>query len=197
MNVIFIFDYGHGLETPGKKSPDGRLKEAAYVREIGSELITRLTDFGFPTHVLVPEQHDVPLATRVSRVNRLVKDNPENQYFLISLHVNAAGMGKTWTKANGWSVYVSPKASSYSKELAEILASNAQDQNLKVRREYPNLGYWTRSLYILNKTLCPAVLTENLFMDNLEDCNFLLSEEGRNKIVNLHTYSVMDFLKYE
>lgn len=197
MNVIFIFDYGHGLETPGKKSPDGRLKEAAYVREIGSELITRLTDFGFPTHVLVPEQHDVPLATRVSRVNRLVKDNPENQYFLISLHVNAAGMGKTWTKANGWSVYVSPKASSYSKELAEILASNAQDQNLKVRREYPNLGYWTRSLYILNKTLCPAVLTENLFMDNLEDCNFLLSEEGRNKIVNLHTYSVMDFLRYE
>lgn len=197
MNVIFIFDYGHGLETPGKKSPDGRLKEAAYVREIGSELITRLTDFGFPTHVLVPEQHDVPLATRVSRVNRLVKDNPENQYFLISLHVNAAGMGETWTKANGWSVFVSPKASSYSKELAEILASNAEDQNLKVRREYPNLGYWTRSLYILNKTLCPAVLTENLFMDNLEDCNFLLSEEGRNKIVNLHTYSVMDFLRYE
>lgn len=197
MNVIFIFDYGHGLETPGKKSPDGKLKEAAYVREIGSMIVNKLDDFGFPTHVLVPENHDVPLATRVSRVNSLVRNNPENQYFLISLHVNAAGMGKSWTKANGWSVYVSPKASSYSKELAEILTSNAQDQNLKVRKEYPNLGYWTKNLYILTKTLCPAVLTENLFMDNLEDCNFLLSEEGKEKIMNLHVYSIMDFLHYE
>lgn len=197
MNVIFIFDYGHGLETPGKKSPDGKLKEAAYVREIGSMIVNKLGDFGFPTHVLVPENHDVPLATRVSRVNSLVRNNPENQYFLISLHVNAAGMGKSWTKANGWSVFVSPKASTYSKELAETLSSNAQEQGLKVRREYPKLGYWSRNFYILTKTLCPAVLTENLFMDNQEDCNFLLSEEGKEKIMNLHVYSIMDFLHYE
>lgn len=197
MNVTFIFDYGHGLETPGKRSPDGKLQEAAYVREVGSRIISKLSDFGFPTYVLVPENHDVPLATRVSRVNRLVRNNPETQYFLISLHVNAAGMGKTWTKANGWSVFVSPNASSYSKELAETATSNAEYLGLKVRREYPNLGYWTKSLYILNNALCPAILTENLFMDNQEDCNFLLSEEGKNKITNLHVYTIMDFLKYE
>lgn len=197
MNVTFIFDYGHGLNTPGKKSPDGRLIEAKYVREVGSEIVSRLSDFGFSTHVLVPETHDIPLATRVSRVNRMVKANPDTQYFLISLHVNAAGMGKTWTKANGWSVFVSPQASSYSKELAEILAKNASEQGLKVRRQYPKLGYWTQNLYILNKTACPAVLTENLFMDNEEDCNYLLSEEGRRKIANLHIYAIMDLLRYE
>lgn len=196
-NVIFVYDFGHGLETPGKRSPDGKLQEAAYVREIGSRIISKLSDFGFSTYVLVPENHDVPLAERVRRVNSLVKQNPDNQYFLTSLHVNAAEMGKTWTKANGWSVYVSPNASSLSRELAEVAAKNALDQNLKVRREYPNLGYWTRNFYILNRTLCPAILTENLFMDNQEDCNFLLSEEGRNKIANLHVYTVMDFLRYE
>lgn len=197
MNVTFIFDYGHGLNTAGKRSPDGKLQEAKYVREVGTEIVSRLSDFGFSTHVLVPETHDVPLAERVRRVNSLVKQKPSTQFFLVSLHVNAAGTGKTWTNANGWSVYVSPKASSYSKELAEITAKNALDQDLKLRREYPKVGYWIGNFYILNKTLCPAILTENLFMDNQDDCNFLLSPEGRHKIANLHVYSVMDFLQYE
>lgn len=194
-NNIFIFDYGHGLDTLGKRSPDGKLQEAVYVREIGSEIISRLTDFGISTHVLVPESYDVPLTTRVSRVNKLVKDNPGNQYFLISLHLNASGSGSNWNKANGWSVFVSPNASGTSRELAEVMTKNAEEQKLKVRREYPNLGYWTQDLYILKKSLCPAILTENLFMDNKEDYNLLLSD--RDKIVKLHVYGILDFLRYE
>ena len=29
-----LIDNGHGAETPGKRSPDGRLREYAYTREI-------------------------------------------------------------------------------------------------------------------------------------------------------------------
>lgn len=29
-----LLDNGHGAETPGKRSPDGRLREYAYTREI-------------------------------------------------------------------------------------------------------------------------------------------------------------------
>lgn len=29
-----LLDNGHGAETPGKRSPDGRLQEYAYAREI-------------------------------------------------------------------------------------------------------------------------------------------------------------------
>ena len=196
-NVIFIYDNGHGLETPGKRSPDAKLQEALYTREIASKIVNKLSCFGYTTHLLVPEEHDVPLAERVRRVNSMVKNNPEVQYFLISLHVNAAGNGKAWTTANGWSVYVCNNCSSLSKELAEIHASNAAQQGLKVRRQYPNLGYWQENYYIIKKTLCPAILTENLFMDNHQDCDLLLSEEGKDKIANLHVYSVLDFLRYE
>ena len=197
MNVVFLLDPGHGLNTAGKRSPDGSLQEAAYVREIASRVSEALTGFGFTNKIIVPEAHDVPLAERVRRVNTLVRSNPSTQYFLTSIHVNAAGNGKTWKEAKGWQVIVSPKASSYSKEYAEVLADNAVGQGLKLRKQYPNLGYWTQDLYILNKTLCPAVLTENLFMDNQEDCNFLLSEEGKEKITRLHVWSVLDFLRYE
>lgn len=196
-NVIFIYDNGHGIETPGKRSPDERLKEGVYVREIVSRITSKLNCFGFTTHILVPEDHDVPLAERVRRVNALVRNNPGIQYFLTSIHVNAAGSGKNWLNARGWSVHVSQGCSSLSKELAEVHTGNARQQGLTIRKEYPALGYWTNNYYILKKTLCPAILTENLFMDNLEDCNFLLSEEGKEKITNLHVYSVLDFLRYE
>jgi N-acetylmuramoyl-L-alanine amidase len=43
-------------------------------------------------------------------------------------------------------------------------------------------------------TNCPAVLTENLFMDNKEDVKLLLSEEGKNKIVNLHVKGILTYL---
>ena len=35
-------------------------------------------------------------------------------------------------------------------------------------------------------TACPAVLTENFFMDALPDYHFLLSEEGQQSLVDLH-----------
>ncbi len=48
--------------------------------------------------------------------------------------------------------------------------------------------------YILRNTACAAVLSESLYMDNLEDCRFLLSEEGRRAIVRLHVEGVIKYL---
>ena len=42
------------------------------------------------------------------------------------------------------------------------------------------------AFYLLRHTSCPAVLTENLFMDNHADCDFLLSKEGQQSFVDLH-----------
>jgi N-acetylmuramoyl-L-alanine amidase len=43
---------------------------------------------------------------------------------------------------------------------------------------------------VLRNTWCPAVLTENLFQDNKEDVDFLLSDEGRQAIVDLHVRTI-------
>ena len=48
--------------------------------------------------------------------------------------------------------------------------------------------------YMLKHTRCPAVLTENLFQDNREDVEFLLSEEGKRAIVSLHVWGIMKYL---
>lgn len=36
--------------------------------------------------------------------------------------------------------------------------------------------------------------TENLFMDNPSDCDFLLSEEGRQALVDLHVDGICAYL---
>ncbi len=48
--------------------------------------------------------------------------------------------------------------------------------------------------YILRHTTAPAVLTENFFMDSHPDCDFLLSEEGQEAIVNLHVDGITSYI---
>ena len=40
--------------------------------------------------------------------------------------------------------------------------------------------------YILKHTKCPAVLSENFFMDTERDCRFIMSHEGRERIAEVH-----------
>lgn len=65
-----LIDNGHGAETPGKRSPDGRLREYAYTREIAIRVASRLQQTGIDAVRIVPEETDVPLAERVARANR-------------------------------------------------------------------------------------------------------------------------------
>ena len=62
-------------------------------------------------------------------------------------------------------------------------------------RAVPKEKYWVQSLAMTRDTACPAVLTENLFQDNREDVDFLLSEEGKQAITKLHVDSIIQYIK--
>jgi len=49
------------------------------------------------------------------------------------------------------------------------------------------------NFYILKHTKCPAVLTENFFMDNVEDVRFLESREGKNALSLLHVEGIAEY----
>ena len=81
-------------------------------------------------------------------------------------------------------MFVSTNASSQSKILASNLAESALTHDLKVRKPLPTQNYWIKNLAICRDTKCPAVLVENMFMDNKEDVEFLLSNEGKHTLIN-------------
>ena len=98
-----LIDNGHGLMTAGKRSPDGKFREAFYNREIARRVVSDLRDRGLDAELLVPEDDDISLIERVRRVNAACFLLGKQNVILVSIDVNAAGNGSKWLNATGWS----------------------------------------------------------------------------------------------
>ena len=193
--MIILTDPGHGIDTAGKRSPDGRLREYKYAREIAAEVVKRLKAQGYNAQQLVTEENDISLGTRCKRVNDICKHFGASNVLVVSIHCNAAGADGKWHDARGWQACVSLNASTKSKQLACYLYDMAQVQGLKMRSPKPGQKWWAQNLAICRDTNCPAVLTENLFQDNKEDVAYLLTEEGKEAIVDLHLQAIKKYIK--
>ena len=206
--TIIVLGTAHRMREPGKQSPDGRLKEAVYSREICSEVAAILRGYGYKVEIDY-EPLDLPktmqtssftqernreLGMRVNVVNELCRQNGKDNVLYVSIHVNAAGADGKWHDARGWQVQVSTKASNNSKILAECLFDAANTKGIKTRKPSALQKYWPQSLYVLNNTNCPAVLTENMFQDNKADVDYLLSDLGRHQIARLHVEGIINYI---
>lgn len=196
--MLVLLDNGHGIDTKGKQSPDGRLKEYKYAREIVKRIHSELENKGIDSIILVPEEKDISLTERCNRANKYY-DNNDKSVILISVHCNAAGNGDKWMTGRGWEAWTSV-GETKSDELAELLYSAAEKwlpEGTKIRTDKTDGDRdKEKNFTILYKTKCPAVLTENLFQDNKEDVEFMLSEEGKRAIVNLHVEGIVNYLSY-
>lgn len=189
-----LIDNGHGENTPGKRSPDGKLKEWAYTREIADRVIAGLQKKGIDAERIVKEMIDIPLSIRCRRVNDIYRETGGDA-ILVSIHCNAAGSGSDWLSAHGWSVFVSNNASVNSKSLAICLGETAIKKGVFVRQPMPGQLFWMQNLAICRDTVCPAILTENFFQDNKEDVEYLLSDEGKLMVTQIHVDGIIDYLK--
>lgn len=191
-----LIDPGHGLNTPGKRSPDGRFLEAQFNREISRNIVCELKDRGYDAELLVTEDTDIPLKERVSRANAYTSLHGKDQVIIISIHANAFGNGKEWTSPKGWSIYTS-KGKTESDKLATCIAQAAQKYlpNLQIRGDFSDQDIdYEESFYILNKTISPAVLTENGFFTNKEDLAYIESRQGKRAITDLHVEGIIEYL---
>ena len=192
---IFI-DNGHGLMTAGKRSPDGQFREPFFNREIAIRVVSDLKDRGLDAELLVPEDDDISLAERVRRVNAACFLLGNQNVVLVSIHVNAAGNGTKWLNATGWSVYTC-KGQTESDKLAECLCQ-AAIKNFPGRRIRTDISDgdmdWEEGFYILRKSLCVAVLTENFFMDSRSDLEYLQSRAGKQAVVDTHVEGIIEWI---
>ena len=191
-----LLDNGHGIETPGKRSPDGVLLEYAYNREIARAILEHLQLRGIDSDLVVPEETDIPLSERCRRINVAAMRNGISDTAVISIHINAAGNGQQWMNATGWCAYTYP-GHSQSDEIATCLYKSAKRylKGQRLRTDYSdNDPDFEAPFYILKHTYCSAVLTENMFMDALPDYRFLLSDEGKRAIVNLHVDGIQNYI---
>ncbi len=224
-DILVILGTAHLLSTPGKCSPDNRLKEAVWSRERVQSIADKLRALG--CNVMIDYENNLlpvsqrtknptlaqrrELKIRANNINKLCK---HYRSIFVSIHVNAAGADGKWHNAGGWSAYTSV-GKTKADALAECLYNAAEkyldgykfdmergkergvySQNQRAFRTDTSDG--DRDLearfYILDKTNCPAVLTENLFQDNPMDVDFLLSPEGIEAIEQLHVEGILNYI---
>ena len=193
-----LLDPGHGSNTPGKRSPDGALLEYAYTREIADLVYHGLHREGYDAQILVKEEIDVPLKERVRRVNEECKEHGASNVLLVSIHCNAFGDGSEWMNATGWECYTSP-GKTKADRLATCICQEAElyiPVTSKMRTDFSDGDPDKEArFYMLVNSKCPAVLTENLFMDNKAECKYLLSLKGKATIANIHINGIKKYLE--
>jgi N-acetylmuramoyl-L-alanine amidase len=60
--MIIFLDPGHGDNTPGKRSPDSKLREYRYAREIAAEVKKQLEQLGHTVMYTITGDNDMPLS---------------------------------------------------------------------------------------------------------------------------------------
>ncbi|WP_221762980.1 N-acetylmuramoyl-L-alanine amidase [Chlorobium phaeovibrioides] len=195
-----ILDNGHGRETPGKRSPAwydmAQLMEWEFNRSIVQRVAESLSQLTMQCNILVPEEEDISITERIKRTNTLARQAREEgrKALLISIHANASP--NQMNPGHGWECWTS-KGGTQSDQLATMLY-NAAGRYLgryTLRKDMADgdPDKETNAFSLLSRTICPAVLTENLFMDNHDECEFLLSEQGRDLIAHTHTKAIIDY----
>ncbi len=191
--MIVLLDNGHGAlingkyQTPGKRSPrwsnGTQLYEGEFNRAIVNGIIQELTELKIPYVNIAPEYRDVRLETRVKRANEYLKSNS----FYLSVHANAGG-------GHGSEVFTSP-GDTKSDKIATIFGLEYKNTfpDKKLRTDFTDGDLdKERRFYVLTRTKMPAILTENFFMDNEEECkDILMTKEGREKIVEYHINAIL------
>lgn len=200
-----LVDNGHGNNTPGKRSPYSACGvfpqldyyEYKWAREMAAMIVDELVKLGYNAERIVTEETDITLGERVRRVNKVCDKYGKNNVILISIHSNAAGSGANWTTARGWSAYTT-RGNTKSDMLCEYIYEEAAKnfKGMKIRTDKTDGDSDMESdFYIIKNTKCPAVLSENFFHDNAEDVKFLLSQEGKEKIMRTHVDGIINYIE--
>lgn len=190
-----LIDAGHGIDTKGKRSPDESLREWKWVREVANLLIEMLRYHRIDCELVTPEDTDIPLKERVARINKVCNEIGAGNVLMVSIHANAYGYGE-WNSAKGWSCYTT-KGKTNSDKVAECLydAFEAEFPDRKMRMDLADGDRdIEENFYIIKNSLCPAVLTENFFYTNREECEFMKLDTTKMRVATATMVGIIDYI---
>ena len=198
--IKIILGTAHLSSTPGKRSPDGKFREYAYSRKVCKAVQEELLSRGVDC-VIDYEDDDMPgltssqeLVKRVQIVNKLAK---KTDCLYVSIHVNASAKNG-WDKATGFSIYTSPgetKSDTLATDIFDEATKLLKPAGKSLRKDTSDGDPdFEENFYVLRKTICPAVLTENFFQNSKSDVEFLESEEGFKIVIEYHVRGIFKYL---
>ncbi|WKA59678.1 N-acetylmuramoyl-L-alanine amidase [Planococcus shenhongbingii] len=172
-----MIDAGHGPNTPGKRSPDGRLREFHFNAAVADEVKKRLILDGHSVFFSHQPDQDVPLHERTALANRLKAD------LFVSIHANA--FGSVFNDTQGIETFIYTKSSADSIKFAGSI-----QQALILSTHRKNRSVKKADFAVLRDTGMPAVLIECGFMTNREETELLKLDAYRKRCASAIAFGI-------
>lgn len=179
---IVCLDAGHGINTAGKRSPDGTLLEYEFNRDVTNRVRDILVRHNVEVVLTCYDNEDKSLEERCEIANRVKVD------YFTSIHANAHK--EYWTDVSGWEVHIISKGGK-AEQLAKKIHKYSQELGLKDR------GIRVSNFQVLRDTDMPAVLIEHGFYTNKEECEKLKSDSFRQKCAECDAKGILEQLGIE
>ena len=184
-----VLDPGHGVETAGKRSPDGTYLEHEFNLDMAKRLKAQLERHGVSVTLTRSTEHDVTISERADVSNAIGPD------LFVSLHSNASGEG--WTDPDGYGIYTSVRG--------EDAERNKAARAILARVREAGIQLWGNGLFhdgddgkkdisVLWKTVAPAVLIEHGFHTNIHEVELLKTDAYRDLLARVDAKGILDYL---
>lgn len=192
---VIIIDAGHGGVDGGSVGADGTVEKDINLA-ISLKLRDMLELYGFETVMIREEDKSIHSddaeTIREKKVsdlhNRLKIINSTDNCLFVSIHQNYFEQ----SKYSGAQVFYSPN-DERSEQLASIMQQTIvdtlqADNNRKIKKA-------DKSLYLLYKTQCPAIMVECGFMSNESELNLLKSEDYQKQMALSITNGILKYME--
>lgn len=179
-NMRVFINPGHGGKDPG--AVGNGLREKDIVLKIARKMVDQLKIYDVEVKMFRSDDTYYTLEQICNEANRWNAD------LFVSIHVNAGG-------GTGFESYIYSGLSNNS-----TTAKHRQVIHEEIMKKIPNVrdrGKKKANFYVLGNTKMPAILTENLFIDNKTDATKLKSDAFLTDVATGHVNGIVKALKLQ
>lgn len=184
-------DPGHGVESPGKCSPDKSYYEHEFALDMARRIQAHLERCGVRVVLTRTDEH---CPTGKANTNDLLKrvaiSDAAGADLFVSIHSNASG--NEWSNASGLMIYTSAGPETASRNVAaKAVLSRMTAAGVELRGS-PLVH--DIELVVTRETVAPAMLIEYGFHTNRTEVGLLKKSSYRAKLAEATAKGVCDFL---
>ena len=184
-------DPGHGVESPGKCSPDKSYYEHEFALDMARRIQVHLERCGVRVVLTRTDEHcPTGKADTNDLLKRVAISDAAGADLFVSIHSNASG--NEWSNARGLMIYTSAGPETASRNVAaKAVLSRMTEAGVELRGS-PLVH--DIELVVTRKTAAPAMLIEYGFHTNRTEVERLKKSSYRAKLAEATAKGVCDFL---
>ena len=184
-------DPGHGVESPGKCSPDKSYYEHEFALDMARRIQAHLERCGVRVVLTRTDEHcPTGKADTNDLLKRVAISDAAGADLFVSIHSNASG--NEWSSASGLMIYTSAGPETASRNVAAKAVLARMTEGVVELRGGPLVH--DIELVVTRKTAAPAMLIEYGFHTNRTEVGLLKKSSYRAKLAEATAKGVCDFL---